>query len=94
MLIFHHLIKNEAIVGIGPLMHEQSKDPASALLHGTCRYFFELHLSGHTTTIYSPWFHPKSEDKDAETMRKWKEEYFHNSKQIANWFAGMIAEPC
>ncbi len=54
MNIMGHIIKPECIHGIGPLMKEFGTGTDYAL-YNHFRFFFELHLAGHTTKINSDW---------------------------------------
>lgn len=84
MNILNHLIKPDCIQGIGPLMQEAS-DPA--LKQNSFRYYFQLHLTGHTTTIYSLWF-PFSDSSDVVTkqvkrmMAEFRREYMSAREKI------------
>lgn len=86
MNVMHHLIKSESIIGIGPLMREAATDQARASLFKSYRFLFELHLTAHTTTIYSEWLNKlgtadelKQHNKNAE---KFMDEYNLIRKQI------------
>lgn len=89
MHIFKHLILNERISGIGPLMIEQDLEPASLALYGRCRYYFELHLTGHTTKIYSDWFNTRTDPTGSVkvAMDYWKAEYHQAYKDIGELFS-------
>ena len=75
MNIFNHLLPPTAILGIGPLMVEHHPDPAELNLYGTRRYFFDLHLSAHTTQIKSDWFQPADNKDQQDLMKQWRLEY-------------------
>jgi hypothetical protein len=75
MNIFGHLIPDSAILGIGPLMHEDSASQQELILYGKCRYYFELHLAAHTTPVKSDWFSPRDNKEEQEKMKAWKLKY-------------------
>jgi hypothetical protein len=75
MNIFGHLIPDSAILGLGPLMHEDSASQQELILYGKCRYFFDLHLAAHTTPVKSDWFSPRDNKEEQEKMKQWKLQY-------------------
>jgi len=83
MNIFNHILPDDAILGIGPLMVEHSTDFASAQMYGTRRLYFDLHLSAHTTKVHSDWFSVKSDSDDFEKYKAWREHYYVIRKVIA-----------
>lgn len=81
MNIFDHLIPDSAILGIGPIFLEfRPNDPFNAR-----RYFFDLHLTAHTTRIQSDWFYISNGGEEVkEQMKSWKSKYFFHREKIAS----------
>lgn len=85
MEICSHLIDESQIIGIGPLMKEQKKDP----IYPTVRYYFALHCRSVSIQIESDAivkgeFNPQL-DKDVEYLTKFKTDYEESRKIIAEW---------
>ena len=56
MLICNHIIKDEEIIGIGPLMMQFPAEDIQYQIYGRRKLYFVLHLKNHTTQIESDWF--------------------------------------
>lgn len=89
MDIFYHLIPEKYIIGIGPLMLENTTDQEVLAYRGSKRYRFDLHLVAHTTTIKSDWFHTKEEPQAKDQMKIWHDRY-HN---IRERLSALLDEP-
>jgi hypothetical protein len=89
MNIFDHIIPDSAILGIGPLMLQYTTDPAQEALYASRRYFFDLHLSAHTTRVESDWFRVRESVEEQQRMHAWREQYLKARERIAM----MIGEP-
>lgn len=83
MDIFGHLIPNAAILGVGPLMCDNTQSH-----YGRLRYEFDLHLPSHTITVRSDWFTNGTEDFE-EQKKLWREEYASIRDRVAH----IINEP-
>lgn len=88
MNICTHLVKDQEIIGIGPLMFERTHDQTALMIYKTTRYFFELHLKAHTIVIKSNWadFAGHDPDKLADykvNFDKFKLEYIEARKAVA-----------
>lgn len=86
MILFHHLLPDDAILGIGPLMWEDHPSEMQAVVYATGRYFFELHLVAHTSQIKSEWFYRQGHSntkKSREEMNAWKDEYWRVREILA-----------
>lgn len=83
MNVFSNLVKDNAIIGIGPLMFEQSANQANYILYGSCRYYFMLHLEAHSIQISSDWFSPNTHPEHKELILQWRTQYFRHRKEIA-----------
>lgn len=79
MNIFDHLIPDKYILGIGCLMRDFD------VVNKKVRFYFDLHLVAHTTTIKSEWLSLPSptEDEDRETKERWKEQYDLVKERVA-----------
>jgi hypothetical protein len=76
MNIFDHLIPDSAILGVGPLMLEFPQSQEQEIVYESRRYFFDLHLINHTTTVRSDWFRLRESNAEIEKKKEWKEKYF------------------
>ena len=56
MDICGHIITDEEIIGIGPLMMESPTDPIQMNIYNRRKLTFELHLKNHSTKIESEWY--------------------------------------
>lgn len=88
MNIFHHLIADSQIVGIGPLMMKNFEGTIE-IMYQSRQFVFDLHLRHQTVKIESPLFRPgfyvdqqKQEMVKAEYV-KWKEDYYEVRKRVA-----------
>jgi hypothetical protein len=94
MIIFHHIIADSQIVGIGPLMVKNFEGTIESMYQSR-QYVFDLHLRNQSVKIESPLYRPKyyvDEQKQEMVkveMVKYKEEYYRYRKQIAQ----LIGEP-
>jgi hypothetical protein len=84
MNVFDHLIPDQAILGIGPLMMEHTASETHQQLYGTRRYLFELHLAAHTTSVKSNWFNVLTEEEHKKAMKQWREDYYQFREKIAH----------
>ena len=88
MEICKHVIKDEEIIGIGPLMSAVTNDPVQLAVYKEGRLWFDLHLKGNTVKIESPWFsfaEHLSEKEREETNKEfveWRQMYFNAKDTI------------
>src|SRR4051812_25162823 len=55
MNICNHIIREDQIAGIGPLMMQQSSDHTIRMLYNSRQLWFYLHLKNHSVKIESDW---------------------------------------
>ena len=71
MLVCGHIIKDDEIIGIGPLMKNVPNDTLNEF-YNKQNIWFELHLKGHTTRIESGWLYLGTDEKDKEATKQRK----------------------
>src|SRR3954447_21609396 len=66
MEICNHIIREDLIAGIGPLMSRRSASPEIHALYNSRQLWFWLHLKSHSVQIESDWFDIGEGNTDAE----------------------------
>lgn len=86
MNINGHLIKDSEIVGIGPLMVQQSTDLTIETLYRARRYYFDLHLRAHSVRIETDFLYfdgiTAEQLNQSEKKRKEFNESYHKSRDF------------
>lgn len=96
MLICNHVIKDDVIVGIGPLMMTTPGDTLMQQLYNRRRLYFELHLTNHTTKIESDWHDIGTDaqpDERTAKERKLYQEFMDQYNVAKNKILELIGEP-
>lgn len=74
MQIWNHIIKDSEVIGIGPLMNREPKDPAQRD-YGARQLFFLLYLRGYSIEVSSDWFELGTGDYITEYNKQERREY-------------------
>lgn len=85
MEIFDHIIQDNEIIGIGPLMFQRSANHTSVQLFNEHRMFFQVHCKQQSIEISSDYFRPgtgNTNSKEEEKITKWKARYKEVCAQI------------
>ena len=75
MEICGHIILRKEVIGIGPLMIQQSTDQATRMLYNSKKLFFFLHLRNQSVKIESNWFDVGNSEPANQTESRAREDY-------------------
>lgn len=97
MEIFNHIIKDEEVIGIGPLKIKYINDASSPLFMPAC-FFFTLHLKARDIKIETELFDkmPQNEKDKIASTKKWDESwafYDYARNQISLLVSGEKPQP-